>query len=218
MAADGRLFAEQKKAIPHLSVPDWIDPIPGESLTEYAARFAQHIDPGEPCIIGGASLGGFIAVELARHLDAEACVLIGSAPHPRHLRAIVRWLRHTPWVVDLFPVWLFQWDCRWTRRAHGRWMPACYRSLMEQGADTDPAFFRWAAKATSAWQAPEPLSDDTPVYQIHGKRDWIIPLGDLEPDTVVPRGGHALTLFHPEAVTDFLLDVLDKVTTGRDDS
>src|SRR5262245_55843221 len=82
MAADERLFEPQRVAFPDLRVPAWIDPLPGESLRGYAARLARRIDPGRPCLVGGASFGGMVALEMAPHLQADACVLIGSVRSP----------------------------------------------------------------------------------------------------------------------------------------
>src|SRR5687767_7745630 len=85
MGADERVFAPQLQAFPQLVVPKWIEPKADESLASYAARFAAGVDPKQPCFIGGASFGGFVAMEMARHLDAIAVFLIGSVRSPAEL-------------------------------------------------------------------------------------------------------------------------------------
>src|SRR5262249_3648447 len=85
MAADERLFAPQRAAFPSLRVPAWIAPRPGEPLRAYAARLARQVDPGCPCLVGGASFGGVVALEMAPLLQARACVLIGSIRAPDEL-------------------------------------------------------------------------------------------------------------------------------------
>src|SRR4051794_30719168 len=85
MAADERLFAPQRAAFPHLVVPAWIEPLAKEPLPAYAARLARQVDPGRPCIVGGASFGGLVALEMAHYLQARACVLISSVRSPREL-------------------------------------------------------------------------------------------------------------------------------------
>src|SRR5579859_1984873 len=94
MAADERLFQSQLSTFPSLRVAPWIAPLPGEPLRSYAARLAPQIDPGWPCIVGGASFGGVVALELAQHLPALACVLIGSVRSPANLPR--RWRRMRP--------------------------------------------------------------------------------------------------------------------------
>ena len=93
MAADERLFESQLAAFPELRVQPWIQPIPGESLRAYAARLVPLVNPGRPCIVGGASFGGVVALELAAHLPALACVLIGSIRSPAGLPRRWRLLR-----------------------------------------------------------------------------------------------------------------------------
>src|SRR5262245_58908450 len=66
MAADARLFEGQLAQFPTLRVPSWIDPLPGESLRAYATRFARVVDPGVPCIVGGASFGGVVALNTSQ--------------------------------------------------------------------------------------------------------------------------------------------------------
>src|SRR4051812_39953876 len=85
MAADERLFEPQMEAFRNLRVQPWIDPLPRESIRAYAARLAPLIDPGVPCIVGGASFGGVVALELAQHLRSLACILIGSIHSPSGL-------------------------------------------------------------------------------------------------------------------------------------
>jgi thioesterase domain-containing protein len=93
MGADERVFALQQRAFPNLIVPRWISPLEDETLTSFAARLARQIDPGGPCFMGGASFGGFVALEMARHLQAKACFLIGSVRSPAELPRRIRILR-----------------------------------------------------------------------------------------------------------------------------
>src|SRR5690242_19820384 len=85
MAADERLFEAQAASFPDLRVQPWVPPLPGESLRAYAARLAPLVDPVQPCIVGGASFGGVVALELAAHVPALACILIGSVRSPSGL-------------------------------------------------------------------------------------------------------------------------------------
>jgi hypothetical protein len=42
------------------------------------------------------------------------------------------------------------------------------------------------------------------VFQIHGEADRTLPVERTRPDVIVPCGSHALPLFQPQAVNDFL--------------
>src|SRR5207237_7796437 len=105
-------FAPQREAFANLMVPKWIPPQSNESLAGYAARLARQVDiAGKlgPCFIGGASFGGFVALEMARHLDAKACFLIGSVRSPDQLPLRIRALRACRGAATRM---LFEWVCR----------------------------------------------------------------------------------------------------------
>ena len=93
LGTDRRLFEPQRSAFPDLWVPPWIVPKRKETLPDYAARMAETIVPRRPTVLGGASFGGMVAYEMARHVEPEAVVLIGSCRSPRSLHPVARGLR-----------------------------------------------------------------------------------------------------------------------------
>lgn len=204
MGADERVFAPQKAAFPHLIVPRWLPPTHRESLSSYAARLVRVIDPGRPFFIGGASFGGMVAVEAARHLPhVLGCFLIGSVCSPHELPARVRCMRPAARVAHRLP---FGWMPPVARRVVpvlDRWSSPAACGMARQVADSDPAFLRWACGAVLTWE-PGDVEPACPVHHIHGDRDPILPCRLTRPDVVVPRGGHVLTLSHPEEVNQFI--------------
>jgi pimeloyl-ACP methyl ester carboxylesterase len=204
MGADERVFRPQMLAFPEIVVPAWITPDADESLACYAARVAKRVDPGSPCFIGGASFGGMVAIEAARHLrHGLGCFLIGSVRSPRELPVRLRALRPA---------------VRYSHRVPFGWLPPAARGMLplverfssastcgmaRQAADSDPAFLRWACGAVLKWEAP--VTEPTfPIHQIHGDRDPILPWRLTRPDVLVRGGGHVLTLSHPAEVNEFI--------------
>ena len=78
--ADRRLFSRlDLSAFPSHSFLEWIPPLHyHETLAEYAKRLSAGIDTSKPFALVGVSLGGMVAVELAKILPAEKTVLISS--------------------------------------------------------------------------------------------------------------------------------------------
>jgi pimeloyl-ACP methyl ester carboxylesterase len=204
MAADGSLFAAQQQAFPQLRAPAWIDPMPEESLRDYAARFARMLDPGCPCIVGGASFGGIVALEMAQHLQARACVLISSVRSPREL----------PWWYRICrPMALLDPDAlglvaagigRFSAPSIGRGTARNLRRLSEPSS----AFLRWATWAVLRWQ-PSVRRRLVPICQIHGDADRTFPVRLTRPDVIVQDGGHLLTVTHASVVNEFVRHVLE---------
>jgi pimeloyl-ACP methyl ester carboxylesterase len=209
LGADERLFDAQRPALPGFVTPGWIVPRPGEGLAEYAARFAAEIPIARPLLLGGCSLGGMIAYEMARVLRPDGLVLIASsisrAGIPWHLRTLARiaWIlppagyglgkRTWPVLVSIV---------RRRKAEHLRLTAAMAR-------DASSSFLRWASIAVGRWQPSEP--PDVPIYTIHGNRDLVLPLGKRGCDFLIPGAGHLLTVTHADEVNAALREVAERV-------
>lgn len=208
MAADEQLFADQLAAFPTLQVLLWIEPMAGETLPGYAGRISQQIDRSQPCIIGGASFGGMIALEIAQQIPAVACILIGSIRSPAELPRPWRWLR---------PIAIF--GPEFIRRIasfavhFGR--PFLTKSQLRRCrklARPEASFVRWAICSVLRWRGI-PTTSVIPIYQIHGSADEVLPVALTAPDVVVVGGVHALTVFSPTEVNRFIQDVIVRTRT-----
>jgi pimeloyl-ACP methyl ester carboxylesterase len=208
MGADERLFVAQKAVLPQLTVPAWLPPEPDDTLASYGQRMAAAVDPGVPCLIGGVSLGGMVAVEMARHLDAKACLLIASVRAPRELPRRVRVLKPLVWLIPTPLASLPPLVSRLVLAVAGRFLSSSRRSLLEQLAATDGRFLKWASLAILRWRSV--AGPTVPIVQIHGDRDRILPHALTHPDVLVAGAGHVLPVTHPIAVNQFLRDQLDR--------
>jgi pimeloyl-ACP methyl ester carboxylesterase len=203
LGADSRLFAPQAAEFEQLQVPDWIEPKRRERLVDYAERLAATVTPRAdiPLILGGVSLGGMIAYEMARHVKPDVLILIATcrtragldryrllAPPARRLPAalvgLTKW--PAPAVVRMFMPWPKE-----TRRLG----VSMYRA-------TDSRFMSWALGALLDWD-PSP-APDIPIRQIHGGRDRAIPAARVQADQVIPGGGHLINLLHADEVNAFI--------------
>ena len=204
LGADRRLFAPQRAVFDNLVTPDWITPDDGDTLASYAQKMARAVDPHGPCFVGGISMGGMIALEMTRHLDARACFLISSIRSGRELPPRLRALRPLAFLapVAFAAALLF---AHAALKIGGPWLSPLRRSLFEQFTATQRAFLCWASRAILCWQ-PGYGEISVPVLHIHGDRDHLLPARFTRPDVLVPGGGHLLTLTHPDAVNAFLRD------------
>jgi pimeloyl-ACP methyl ester carboxylesterase len=215
MGADDGVFEPQLKSFPQLTVPRWIEPLPHESLANYAKRFAAQIDPGVPCFVGGASFGGFVAIEAARHLQTRACFLIGSVRCPSELPLRIRALRKLKHLLPAIP---FEWiaplaGC--SVRLRGERMRPVTRKLMNMLDHSKAAYLRWACEAVLTWEPTLP-APAFPVYHIHGHHDLVLPVRRTHADEIVYTGGHILSLTRPLDVNRFLTEKMNTCTTPID--
>lgn len=218
MGTDALVFALQSSAFPQIVVPPWLPPEPRESLADYAGRMANRLDITGPCVVGGLSFGGMVALELTKHLDARGCILISSL---RGREELPWWIwGATPWVwllpprADRYLAGLGQ----LLLATLGPVMPRGLKSRVTHLGKLRTPLFTWASRAVVGWRASA-NGWPCPVFQIHGTEDWVFPRWRVRPDELVPRGGHHLTLTHPFAVNAFIRKALETIAAeGRTDA
>ena len=215
IGADGRLLEPQRQAFPNLDVPAWISPEAEETLPAFAARMAGTIKPTRPLILGGVSLGGMVAWEMAHHLRPDALVLISTCRRPTGLRRSLRLLRP---LATRLPAAVIE-GSKYLAPLAGvrldRMAPQHKSVLLAMYRDADARFMRWALKAIFQWQPTGPAG--VPVYQIHGANDFLMPCRGVEADRVVPGAGHLLNVTHASEVNGFIAQVVANVLSARKD-
>ncbi len=214
LGADERLFAPQRTAFPDLIVPAWIPPRKGEGLAEYAGRLAETLPHDGPMVLGGVSLGGMVAYEVARHLRPMAVILIASCRERRGLRALYRAGRACWPIVPVGVFGIAQHLAGFVMRWLGSGTAKDKQMLVDMFREMDPAFMHWAVSAIIGWDPP-PLVD-VPIFQIHGGRDRMIPARRVRPNVLIPDGGHLINVTHAEDVNEYIRKVFcELVMTNR---
>jgi pimeloyl-ACP methyl ester carboxylesterase len=211
MGADERMFAKLRPLLPGLVVPGWLPPHKGETLRQYAGRMAAIVDLDRPVYIGGASFGGFLALEMLPFLpNARGCFLIGAVRSADELPWVVKALRPARPLCRIIPFQLAWWASGMLAATLGWALPRRTHEFLKLGASLDPDFFRWAAEAVLTWGAEgPPPPGGVPVYQVHGAKDRVLPPKLTRPDALVPGGGHVIALSHPAAVAAFIRQRVD---------
>lgn len=102
LGMDGRMFELQRGEVgAKVVVPGWIRPVREEKLEAYARRMAEGIErrEDERVYLGGVSIGGAIALEMSRYVEAEGVILIASATSCKAIPNLLRSLgKVAPWV------------------------------------------------------------------------------------------------------------------------
>lgn len=204
LAADNGVFS--KIRLPPQFEPvylDWIPPTTGESLKEYALRLGTSITTVEPFVLTGFSLGGMLAMEIAKCLRPQQLILISSIPAARELPPYFR-LAGRLGLHRLVPVTLIK-QAAIFKRLFTRESPEDKAYLRRAIRESDPRFIRWAMEAVLGWRNDEPVQYYT---HIHGSCDEILPLRYTHPTHVIGGGRHLMVLSHSEAINDILATTL----------
>ncbi len=181
-------------------------PWPRESLVAFAGRVAKEIPAG--ALLAGISLGGMIAQEVSQVIESRGCVVIASIRGPEQMPPRMRIGRM-----------LGSENCRRLLAGMGNLaalVPGVIRpKLLARAAmlaGDSGAWECWASGAVVGWTPSPPKN--IPTLQIHGDADRTFPVRYVKADVVVRDGRHALTVSHPEEVSQVMEKFLRGVTGG----
>jgi pimeloyl-ACP methyl ester carboxylesterase len=215
MAVDTRLYDPQRAAFPNLITPPWIPHIQGESMRQYASRYAKHLiatnalgDASAPLILGGVSMGGMMSLELSHHLPTAAIILIGCCTSAQ---AVGPWMLALESVSRPISAHVIGTGKAAASPFLGRGVPEEHRqTLITMLQDVPPDFLKWCARAIATWEG---TTGTAPIHHIHGDHDWVIPHTRLTqpPTRLVPKGAHVLNLSHPQEVNQFIAGVVRSI-------
>ncbi len=232
LGANRLLFEPQRHHFDQdLFLPDWIAPIftkvegkkpVPESLQDYSHRLAERWKEtvlAKPEVraaywLGGVSFGGMIALEAASYLADEGLpprgvFLIASArtsdAMPRGLRLGLKFARMIgekgmarlrPWIAGRVV----------KREGLNELDERMFRRMAES---VDLSLVLWGMSAMSGWSCDEASWKATEakgvrVHQIHGDKDWAIPLRRGHADKVIEGGRHLVNITHAEAVNEYV--------------
>jgi len=166
------------------------------SFREVAEHLISEYRIGKNDIIGGCSLGGMIALEIAMILNSKAVVLIGSALHRNEIKKLISLL--SP-LASITPLSFIQ--------ALAGKIDHIATQMFSQ---TDPEFIRSMCRYIISWPGYQGSTDK--VFRLHGENDHII-LCPKSGSEVVRNAGHLLAITHPVECSDFLEKINTHLTT-----
>jgi pimeloyl-ACP methyl ester carboxylesterase len=204
IGADYRLFTHVR--LPEGFTPSyihWIDPLEKETLPDYAFRLTEQIDSTEPFILVGLSLGGMMAVEIAKRIQPTCTIIISSIPINNHLPKYFKFAGRLG-MGKFVPASFLKVA---SSIKHGLTMrSASNRKLMFDIIKAgDDRFIRWAVNAVLEWENSEVPQ---PFFHIHGTRDEIFPISLTTPTHIVEKGGHMFVVSDPAPLNNILKEIL----------
>ena len=190
MGADSTMFEKMAQQCPFkITLLNWPEFHGEKSLAELATRLAKIIEHhGQNVWLGGSSLGGMVALEMAQINKVQGVILLGSAMSKHDISSFL--LFFAP-LIHIIPIKFIQWLLGWIPNR-----------LLKMFTQAEPRFIRQMTKAICKWEGPK--KPKTTVIKIHGKLDRIIPC----PKDIIyflPKAGHLFPMTHPKA-TAFLIE------------
>lgn len=199
VGCDKRLF--ERLALPGIDVVylEWPPFTKGCTLKELAATMRSGVDETKPHVLGGVSMGGMVAEELALLTKPEKVILISTWTDPREFPIYDRLagMLGLTWIIGSFTMWA-AWPLK---RILGQRDRKTDRLLWDMAKRQTSAKIRHGVEAVLRWKGSRWKG---PVARIHGSNDHVIPLR-FPVDQIVVGGAHIMVLERAQEISDFIL-------------
>jgi pimeloyl-ACP methyl ester carboxylesterase len=165
-----------------------------KTYADVARRIIKEQDIVSEDVVGGSSLGGMVALEIARLSNVKAVVLLGSAVNRKEVQTLLAML--SP-LATAAPMTIIQ-----------TLVGKNQNLVSTMFADSDPEFIRAMCSYLPSWPGYDGPVEK--VFRLHGKKDHVIP----RPATgceVVETAGHLLAITHATETAAFLQGVYEQV-------
>jgi pimeloyl-ACP methyl ester carboxylesterase len=181
----------------------WIDPLPGENITGYAARLRGQIRDELPVIVG-LSFGGMIGVEIAKQIPVKQLILLSSAKSGREIPFYLRYLRYLPLHRVVTASFL-----RKANELAYRLMGISNRKdkvvFREMINSADDRLLLWAVNQIIHWKNRAPIPG---AVHIHGTADIMLPYRYVQADHTITGGEHLMLIMHSAEVSVLLRQIV----------
>jgi pimeloyl-ACP methyl ester carboxylesterase len=154
---------------------------------EIAERIVEENGINDGDIIGGSSLGGMVALEIATIVNVRAVLLIGSAIGKNEINKLI--VRLSP-LASITPISLVKMLARKNENI-----------VSQMFSKSNPDFIRSMCMYISSW--PGYLGSADKVFRIHGEKDHIIDCPQSRCEIVI-NAGHLLAMTHAKECSEFI--------------
>jgi pimeloyl-ACP methyl ester carboxylesterase len=187
---------------------NWIIPHKTDTLSTYAHKLIYQYDILNKSIIIGNSLGGMIAVEIAKLIEVDKCILISSIKTAYEAPAYFKALRVFPFYraipgkvfTSAFMESLIK-PFFGHMNADDAWL---FKDMLRK---SNPVFLKWAMKAILKWDNKVIPKN---VFQITGDKDSVFNYRKIKNAQIVKGGTHVMIFERAKDVTKWLKKILEK--------
>ena len=175
---------------------NWPDYHGEKAYSEVARRVILDHDISDGDVVGGSSLGGMVALEIAEIVNPSGILLLGSAITSNEVQNLLSLLAP---LASLTPISVVQ------------VLVGKNKNLVSSMfADTNPEFIRAMCAYLNSWKGYRGSRDK--VYRLHGKNDLVIPCPSSGCD-IIEDAGHLIAMTHVQETADFLKRTKEKLTS-----
>ena len=206
LGADTRLY-NNIDLHEHEVVPvDWIEPHVTDTLATYAQKIIFQYNIQSVSVIIGTSLGGMIAIEIAKQVPINKVILISS----------IKTIIEAPWYFKVFqraPVYRLLPGSFYRElgfmvkpifgkfNEHDAWL---FKDMLKKSS---PVFIKWAMGAVLKW---DNQTIPPKVYHLIGDKDRVFNYKRIKDATVIKGGTHIMIFDRAKEINKLLKSILKK--------
>jgi pimeloyl-ACP methyl ester carboxylesterase len=169
---------------------EWMIPFEEESISDYALRFCSKVNHPNAVLVG-VSFGGIIAQEMNLVHNFRKIVIISSVKTRQELPLHLQLAGKTK-VYKLMPTSFFAQNIDLlSKYAFGKPIVKRLDLYKQYLSITDKRYLDWAIKQVVSWDQEQ---SDSNLVHIHGDKDLIFPIENINDSIVVKGGTHIMIL------------------------
>jgi pimeloyl-ACP methyl ester carboxylesterase len=206
LGADTRVYNNIDLHNHKVTCVDWIEPHKTDTLATYSQKliYQYHITPKS--IVIGNSLGGMIAIEMAKIIPLEKVILISSIKTVDEAPWYFGLLRAIPFYKPI-PGKAFTSMGFLIKPFFGRMNKADNWLFKDMLKNTSPVFLKWAMGAVLKWDNKVIPHN---VIQIMGDKDLVFNYKRIKDAIIVKEGTHIMIFEKAKEINKILKRILKK--------
>lgn len=182
---------------------DWFIPEKSHSLQAYAKEMTSRIKHSNPILIG-VSLGGILVQEMAKHISVTKIIIVSSVKQKSELPKRMLFARYTQ-VHKLLPTGLVNNVELLAKYAFGETVVKRLELYEKYLSIRDKRYIDWCIHQTVNWNQTEYPKN---LVHIHGDRDTVFPISNIENCTVVKNATHTMVIHRAKWFNEHLPTII----------
>lgn len=185
---------------------NWVIPHPIDTLATYAQKLIYQYNITQKSIVIGNSMGGMIAIEIAKIVPLSKVILISSIRTADEAPGYFKLFRMLP-VHKIIPGKLFTSMGFMLKPLFGKMSEADLWLFKDMLKNTSPVFAKWAMAAILNWDN-KTIPPNT--VQITGNKDRLFPYKKLKDAMIVKGGTHIMIFDKAKEINRILKKIIKK--------
>lgn len=204
LGADERAFSKLRLEKGYkLKVLPWLQPVEGETISQYAKRMSAVIEEKDP-ILMGLSFGGIMCTEIAKLMPVQKIIIISSIKKGEDLPG---WMKAVAMLKlnKFMPLKSTKLSAPIQNRFLGVTNAEDLQVAQQYRKNADMKYVKWAVDQVLNWKNDwvHPA-----IYHIHGDNDKMFPIKKLQPDYTLKKAGHFMIMNRSAEVSECINTIL----------